>query len=169
MPASSWNGKYQAVGNGAFSGAIAYPGDDDRARAGLCDELHRHRPRRRQRAALRSDIRRRSIDFGWRAVHEMTAASKKIIAAYYDAAPKFSYWNGCSAGGRQAMKEAQRFPADFDGIIAGAPGLDWTGRAAQAVRVAKSAGAERSGAAVAAADAAAASRPSSRRATRSTA
>ena len=41
--------------------------------------------------------------------------------------PRFSYWNGCSAGGRQAMKEAQRFPADFDGIIAGAPGLDWTG------------------------------------------
>src|SRR5262249_5044459 len=48
---------------------------------------------------------------------------------------KFSYWNGCSAGGRQAMIEAQRFPADFDGIIAGAPGLDWTGRAVQAVRI----------------------------------
>ena len=48
------------------------------------------------------------------------------------APPKYSYWNGCSAGGRQAMKAAQRFPADFDGIIAGAPGLDWTGRAAQA-------------------------------------
>src|SRR5439155_27162415 len=47
------------------------------------------------------------------------------------------YWNGCSAGGRQAMKEAQRFPDDFNGIVAGAPGLDWTGRAAQAVRVAK--------------------------------
>src|SRR5258705_1280908 len=77
------------------------------------------------------------IDFGWRAVHEMTVTSKKIIAAYYDAAPKFSYWNGCSAGGRQAMKEAQRFPADFDGIVAGAPGLDWTGRAAQAMRIAK--------------------------------
>src|SRR5204862_1975860 len=77
------------------------------------------------------------IDFGWRAVHEMTVISKKIIATYYDAAPKFSYWNGCSAGGRQAMKEAQRFPADFDGIVAGAPGLDWTGRAAQAVFVAQ--------------------------------
>src|SRR5439155_23039644 len=77
------------------------------------------------------------IDFGWRAVHEMTVNSKKIIDAYYDAGPRFSYWNGCSAGGREAMKEAQRFAADFDGIIAGAPGLDWTGRAAQAVRVAK--------------------------------
>src|SRR6185312_16226106 len=48
-----------------------------------------------------------------------------------------AYWNGCSAGGRQALKEAQRFPADFDGIIAGSPGLDWTGRATQAVRIAK--------------------------------
>ena len=74
--------------------------------------------------------------FGLR-VYELAEVSKKIIAAYYDAAPQFSYWNGCSAGGRQAMKEAQRFPGDFNGIIAGAPGLDWTGRAAQAVRVAQ--------------------------------
>ena len=49
MPASGWNGKFQAVGNGAFNGAIAYPGDDDRACQGLCHELHRHRPCRRQR------------------------------------------------------------------------------------------------------------------------
>jgi feruloyl esterase len=67
----------------------------------------------------------------------MTLASKAIISAHYLSAPKFSYFNGCSAGGRQAMKEAQRFPADYDGIVAGAPGLDWTGRAAQAVRVLK--------------------------------
>jgi feruloyl esterase len=67
----------------------------------------------------------------------MTVASKKIVESFYDGGPKFSYWNGCSAGGRQAMKAAQRFPADFNGIIAGAPGLDWTGRAAGAVRVAK--------------------------------
>src|SRR5207247_1514460 len=60
-----------------------------------------------------------------------------VVAAHFGAAPKFSYWNGCSAGGRQAMAEAQRFPADFDGIIAGAPGLDWTGRAIQAVRIAQ--------------------------------
>ena len=77
------------------------------------------------------------IDFGWRAMHETAVASKAIIAAFYGGAPKFWYFNGCSAGGRQAMKAAQRFPADFNGIIAGAPGLDWTGRAAQAVRIAK--------------------------------
>jgi feruloyl esterase len=77
------------------------------------------------------------LDFGWRSVHLMTVSAKAVIAAYFDEGPRHSYWNGCSAGGRQALKEAQRFPDDFDGIIAGAPGNDWIGRAAAALRVAK--------------------------------
>ena len=77
------------------------------------------------------------IDFAYRSEHEMTVAAKAIINTFYGSAPKYSYWNGCSAGGRQAMKEAQMFPADFDGIIAGSPGLDWSGRTAQAVRIAQ--------------------------------
>ena len=136
MPTSGWNGKLQAVGNGAFSGAIAYPAMMAALGRGYAtsstDTGHVGGS-----ASFALGHPEKLIDFGWRAVHEMTTTSKKIIAAYYDTAPKFSYWNGCSAGGRQAMKEAQRFPPDFDGIIAGAPGLDWTGRAAQAVRVAK--------------------------------
>jgi feruloyl esterase len=135
MPTSGWNGKFQAVGNGAFTGAIAYAAmmtalvrgyataSTDTGHAGGSANFALGHPEK-------------VIDFGWRAVHEMAVASKRILASYYDAGPTVSYWNGCSAGGRQAMKEAQRFPADFDGIIAGAPGLDWTGRAAQAVRVA---------------------------------
>lgn len=136
MPTSGWNGKFQAVGNGAFNGAIAYPAMMTALARGYAtsstDTGHAGNS-----ASFALGHPEKMIDFGWRAVHEMTAVSKKIIATYYDAGPKFSYWNGCSAGGRQAMKEAQRFPADFDGIIAGAPGLDWTGRAAQAVRVVK--------------------------------
>jgi feruloyl esterase len=136
MPASGWNGKFQAVGNGAFNGAIAYPAMMTALARGYAtsstDTGHVGGS-----ASFALGHPEKTIDFGWRAVHEMTATSKKIIATFYDAGPKFSYWNGCSAGGRQAMKEAQRFPADFDGIIAGSPGLDWTGRAAQAVRVAK--------------------------------
>ncbi len=136
MPASGWNGKYQAVGNGAFSGSIAYPAMMTALARGYAtsstDTGHTG-----NNARFAPGHPEKVIDFGWRAVHEMTLASKTIISAYYDAGPRFSYWNGCSAGGRQAMKEAQRFAADFDGIIAGAPGLDWTGRAAQAVRVVK--------------------------------
>ncbi len=136
MPTINWNGKFQAVGNGAFSGAIAYPAMMTALGRGYAtsstDTGHTGGS-----ASFALGHPEKVVDFGWRAVHEMTVTSKKIIATFYDAGPKFSYWNGCSAGGRQGMKEAQRFPADFDGIIAGAPGLDWTGRAAQAVRVAQ--------------------------------
>jgi feruloyl esterase len=136
MPAVGWNGKFLAVGNGAFNGNIAYPA----LRAALA----------RGYAASSTDTGHagggarwavghpeKVVDYGWRAVHEMATASKQIIASHYDRGPSLSYWNGCSAGGRQAMKAAQRFPADFDGIIAGSPGLDWTSRAGQAMRVAK--------------------------------
>jgi feruloyl esterase len=136
LPASGWNGKFQAVGNGAFSGAIAYPAMGRALARGYAaastDTGHVGNT-----AAFALGHPEKLVDFGWRAVHEMTVASKAVVAAHFGAAPKFSYWNGCSAGGRQAMAEAQRFPADFDGIIAGAPGLDWTGRAAQAVRIAQ--------------------------------
>src|SRR5262245_55469505 len=136
MPTANWNGKFQAVGNGAFSGSIAYPAmmtalgrgyataSTDTGHAGNTASFGLGHPEK-------------VADFGWRAIHETAVASKAIVAAYYERAPKYSYFTGCSAGGRQAMKEAQRFPADFDGIVAGAPGLDWTGRAAQAVRVAQ--------------------------------
>ncbi len=60
-------------------------------------------------------------DWGWRATHEMTVAAKKIIRAYYGRDPRLSYFTGCSTGGEQALMEAQRFPDDYDGIIAGAP------------------------------------------------
>ena len=136
MPVSGWNGKYQAVGNGAFNGTIAYPAMTTALARGYAtsstDTGHTGGG-----AAWAVGHPEKVVDFGWRAMHETAVASKAIIEAYYGGAPKLSYFNGCSAGGRQAMKAAQRFPADFNGIIAGAPGLDWTGRAAQAVRIAK--------------------------------
>jgi feruloyl esterase len=136
LPQVGWNGKYMAVGNGAFSGAIGYSAMANGLGRGYAvsstDTGHEGGS-----ASFALGHPEKVIDFGWRAVHEMTVTSKKIIAVYYGANPKVSYWNGCSAGGRQGMKEAQRFPDDFDGIIAGAPGLDWTSRAAQALRVEK--------------------------------
>ena len=136
MPVSNWNGKYQAVGNGAFNGNINTGAMTPALTRGYAvsstDTGHTGGS-----ASFGLGHPEKVTDFGWRAVHETAAASKAIIAAYYGGAPKFSYFNGCSAGGRQAMQEAQRFPADFNGIIAGAPGLDWTGRAASANRIAQ--------------------------------
>src|SRR5262245_19584759 len=137
LPASGWNGKFQAVGNGAFGGSIAYPAMARAlARGYAAASTDTGHTGNNGRFALGHP--EKLIDFGWRSVHEMTVASKAIVAAHFGSPPKFSYWNGCSAGGRQAMAEAQRFPADYDGIIAGAPGLDWVGRAAQAVRIEQS-------------------------------
>jgi feruloyl esterase len=136
LPASGWNGKFQAVGNGAFNGSISYAAMMAAVTRGYAasstDTGHVGGS-----ASFAFGHPEKVIDFGWRAVHEMTTTAKKIVAAYYGAGPKHAYWNGCSAAGRQAMKEAQRFPDDFDGIIAGAPALDWTSRAAQAVRMAQ--------------------------------
>src|SRR5438270_3555621 len=66
------------------------------------------------------------IDFGYRAVHEMTVQSKAIVNAFYGRAPHYSYWTGCSSGGKQGLKEAQQFPMDYDGILAGASANFWT-------------------------------------------
>src|SRR5687768_11926738 len=135
MPTSNWNGRYQAVGNGAFNGNINGNAMTQAVIRGYAtsstDGGHTGNT-----ASFAVGHPEKVIDFGWRAMHETAVASKAIIAAFYGGTPKYSYFNGCSAGGRQALKAAQRFPADFNGIIAGAPGNDWTGRAAQAMRIA---------------------------------
>jgi feruloyl esterase len=136
MPAAGWNGKFQAVGNGAFNGTINYAAMRTAlARGYATSSTDTGHTGGGARWALGHP--EKVVDFGWRAVHEMTLASKRVIERHYGSGPTFSYWTGCSAGGRQGMKAAQRFPEDFDGIIAGAPGLDWTSRAAQAARVAR--------------------------------
>jgi feruloyl esterase len=135
MPASKWNGKFLGVGAG-WSGAIAYPAMIDALNRGYAtastDTGHEG-----SSASFAPGHPEKLVDFGYRSVHEMTVTAKKAVAAYYGQAPRLSYWNGCSAGGRQGLKEAQRFPEDYDAIVAGAPASDWTGRAAQSMRVAQ--------------------------------
>ena len=132
LPATNWNGKFQAVGNGAFNGTIAYPAlAAALARGYAAASTDTGHVGGSARFALGHP--EKVIDFGYRAVHEMTVAAKAIVAAHYGTGPRFSYWNGCSAGGRQGLKAAQRFPADFDGIIAGAPANNFTRLAASFV------------------------------------
>jgi len=77
------------------------------------------------------------VDFGHRAVHETAVQAKATVNALYGAAPRLSYFNGCSGGGRMAFQEAQRYPADFDAILAGAPGYDRVNQSVQMLMNAK--------------------------------
>jgi feruloyl esterase len=81
----------------------------------------------------------RQVNFGYLAVHRTAEVSKAIISGYYGASAARNYFSGCSRGGGQALMEAQRFPDDFDGVIAGAPAYDWTGIAAQMIHNAQAA------------------------------
>jgi feruloyl esterase len=135
LPESGWNGKLQSVGNGGWAGTISYGPLGTAVKAGYAaastDTGHST-----PGGSFALGHPEKLIDYGWRAVHEMTVVAKAAIAQYYGKAPALSYWVGCSMGGRQALKEAQKFPADYDGIIAGAPAANWTGRAAQSMRIA---------------------------------
>src|SRR5579871_528133 len=115
-----WNGKFQAVGNGGWAGVISYREMSDALRRGYATASTDtgHVGGRGQFALGHPE---KLIDFGWRSEHEMTVKAKALVTAFYGRAPKYSYWNGCSAGGRQGLKEAQKFPNDYDGSIAGAP------------------------------------------------
>jgi feruloyl esterase len=124
MPAANWNGKFQAVGNGGWAGQISYGAMTTALRQGYAtastDTGHEG-----ANASFVPGHPEKLTDFAYRAVHEMTVKAKTVIGAFYGQAPKRSYWNGCSTGGRQGLKEAQRFPSDYDGILAGAPANNW--------------------------------------------
>jgi feruloyl esterase len=119
---SAWNGKYLQVGNGGFAGQIPTPqirayAAQGYAVAGTDDG---HQTKVGTSAAFALGHREKIADYGWRAIKETTEVSKAVLAASRGA-PKRSYFAGCSDGGREALMEAQRFPKDFDGIVAGAP------------------------------------------------
>jgi tannase/feruloyl esterase len=119
LPAAGWNGKFQAVGNGGWAGTISYPAMAEALRRGYAttstDTGHTGAS-----GSFALGHPEKFVDFAYRSEHEMTVKAKAIVAAFYGSAPKYSYWNGCSTGGRQGLAEAQRYPDDFDGIVAGA-------------------------------------------------
>src|SRR6202521_1894725 len=121
LPADgAWNRKYLAVGGGGWVGSINYG-----AMATAVQEGYATSSTDTGHIGGTADFAvghpEKVIDFAYRAVHEMTVKAKAIMAAHYGRAPRLSYWTGCSTGGRQGLLEAQRYPADYDGVIAGAP------------------------------------------------
>ena len=122
MPASGWNGKLFGIGNGGFAGLIDYlqmgaaiaRGDA----ATATDTGHTGSP---VDATWAPGHPEKVIDFGHRGIHEMTRVAKAATQAFYGKGPQRSYFSGCSDGGREALMEAQRYPEDYDGTLAGAP------------------------------------------------
>lgn len=132
---TAWNDRFEMVGNGGTAGTISLSAVDGAVRKGFAaastDTGHDA-----AKDALASfayvtpsnpNGHRKFIDFAYLSVHETAVLAKQVIAAYYATAPRYSYWVGCSTGGRQGLQEAQRYPDDFDGLVVGAPSLYNTG------------------------------------------
>ena len=127
MPVEGWNGKYQQQGNGGWAGTVPIASLAAAVRRGYAvagtDDGH---PGSSPGASWAIGHPEKLIDFGYRAVHETREAAVALIAAYYGKAAARNYFSGCSDGGREALMEAQRYPEDFDGILAGAPANYWS-------------------------------------------
>jgi feruloyl esterase len=123
MPQNGWNGKFEGVGNGGWAGVIGYPAMAAAVAAGYAtastDTGHVGNT-----AAFAPGHPEKMVDMGYRAIHEMTLKGKSITDSYYGSAPKISFFNGCSQGGRQALTEAMRYPTDYNAIVGGAPAID---------------------------------------------
>src|SRR4051812_16749795 len=117
----AWNGKLLGTGNGGYSGAIGYADMERGLRLGYAvagsDTGH-------EGGDLKFGLGHpeKINDWAWRAVHVMTETAKLVVRSYYARFATRAYFSGCSTGGQQALTEAQRFPGDYDGILAGAPG-----------------------------------------------
>lgn len=126
LPVSQWNGKYLAAGNGGYGGSFNYFRLGEALNGGYVaastDTGHKGAANDSQWAAGHPQ---QQIDFDYRATHEMAIVAKAAMHAFYGRSPEHSYFNGCSNGGRQGLIEAELYPADYDGILAGAPAVHW--------------------------------------------
>jgi hypothetical protein len=122
LPATGWNRRYLGAGNGSFAGSINYYRLGESLQSGYAasstDTGHRGRP---TESAWARNHPEKQADFDHRAIHETALTAKALIHAFYGSAPTRSYFASCSNGGRQGLMEAERYPTDYDGILAGAP------------------------------------------------
>ena len=132
LPAA-WNGRLYMFGNGGYAGEpLDGPGRVATARRALARGFAAVQTNTGHDAAIEplgsfAASPQKFVDYASRAVHVTVITAKRLLQAYYNAPPRRAYWDGCSTGGRQGLIEAQRFPDDFDGILAGAPVLDFSG------------------------------------------
>jgi hypothetical protein len=131
---SKWNGRFYMIGNGGHAGEALDDAGRVAQRNGALEHGFAfaqtntgHDARKEPGASFVLSNPQKAIDYAWRAVHLTAVTAKAITKDYYGKAVSRAYWNSCSNGGRQGLIEAQRFPEDFDGIIANAPWLDQTG------------------------------------------
>ena len=128
MPLAGWNGKLQGLGQGGFAGQIdSFELGASAAKGYAAGPPMPATPVRRSTQHGHSAIRKRSPTSVHRGIHEMTRVAKEVISQFYGSAVKHAYFAACSDGGREALMEAQRYPDDYDGILAGAPANYWTG------------------------------------------
>lgn len=122
----AWNGRFQGTGGGGFIAGTFGPTLAPQVAAGFAAASTDAgvRPASFDGSGIAFTDQTR-INFAFLAVHEMALVGKAVAAQFYGVAPRFSYWNGCSTGGRQGYMEAQSFPEDFDGILAAAPAINW--------------------------------------------
>jgi hypothetical protein len=129
LPQTGWSGRYESVGNGGFAGAIRYDSMWNPLLGGSAvastDDGHSAPAVGLGSAKWAMGHPEKIADYGYRAVHLTAEAGKAVAAAYYGRRPQFSYFVGCSKGGQEAFMEAQRYPNDFNGIIAGAAANQW--------------------------------------------
>ena len=123
----NWNGRFLKWGDGGKDGDLDFA--DHRVAEGyaVANSNMGHDNGSEPGSSFGFDNRQAEIDFGYRAVHLTSNAAKTLIQAYYGEDPAYSYFEGCSTGGRQILMEAQRYPYDFDGMVGGAPVLHYQG------------------------------------------
>jgi pimeloyl-ACP methyl ester carboxylesterase len=142
LPTTTWNGRYRGEGGSYYAGFISYYSMIEGLQKGYAtastDTGHRYTPSELTNRAnfgtvvgafgLNSD---RSLnyqlirDFSFRSQHELVLKAKSVIKAFYGSNPRYSYWNGCSSGGREGLAAVQRFPDEYDGVLAQCPAINW--------------------------------------------
>jgi feruloyl esterase len=129
LPLQNWNGKFAGVGNGGWAGRQPFGALAKQVQRGYATAStntgHQAMPGF-DMARFAFGHPEQLIDFAYRAYHETTVKAKQLTQTFYGKAPEHSYFIGCSSGGCEGLMEAQRFPADYDGIVAGAPANNWT-------------------------------------------